>query len=124
QTNLEGNIAMPTHTKQRAIRDVQRLARDAQPLGPAHQPGPGRGHRRSGEPRIRAGTRAYWLAPIARGRPGILRRQQAGEFTSVRDAAREAGIVREVSLVEQVLRLWAKATPEERRAILDHIASE
>jgi hypothetical protein len=42
---------------------------------------------------------------------------KAGEFSSVREAAREAGIIKDVSLVNQVLRLWEKATPEERQAI-------
>ena len=42
---------------------------------------------------------------------------KAGEFASVREAAREAGIIKDVSLVNQVVRLWEKATPEERQAI-------
>ena len=41
---------------------------------------------------------------------------KAGEFASVREAAREAGTIKDVSLVNQVVRLWAKATPEERQA--------
>jgi hypothetical protein len=31
---------------------------------------------------------------------------KAGEFASVREAAREAGMIKDVSLVEQILRLW------------------
>jgi hypothetical protein len=38
---------------------------------------------------------------MARDRPDILERMKAGEFTSVREAAREAGIIKDVSLVNQ-----------------------
>ena len=38
-------------------------------------------------------------------RPDILERMKAGEFARVCEAAREAGIIKDVSLVEQVLRL-------------------
>ena len=47
---------------------------------------------------------------------------KAGEFASVREAAREAGIIKDVSLVHQVVRLWEKATPEERQAIRHRLA--
>ena len=57
------------------------------------------------------------MARIARDRPDILERMKAGEFTSVREAAREAGIIKDVSLVEQILRLWQRATTEERQII-------
>jgi hypothetical protein len=46
---------------------------------------------------------------------------KAGEFASVREAAQEAGIIKDVSLVNQIVRLWAKATPEERQAIRQHL---
>ena len=59
---------------------------------------------------------------MARDRPDILERMKAGEFTSVREAAREAGIIKGVSLVTQVVRLWEKATPEERQAIRQRLA--
>jgi hypothetical protein len=42
---------------------------------------------------------------------------KAGEFASVREAAREAGIIKDVSVVTQVVRLWEKAAPEERQVI-------
>ena len=74
--------------------------------------------------KAKAGNRsAYLVARMARDRPDILERMKAGEFASVREAAREAGIIREVSLVEQVLRLWQKATPEERQAIREQLAT-
>ena len=62
------------------------------------------------------------VARIARDRPDILERMKAGAFTSVREAAREAGMIKDVSLVEQVVRLWEKATPEERHAIRQRLA--
>ena len=49
---------------------------------------------------------------------------KAGEFTSVREAAQEAGIMKDVSLVIQVVRLWEKATLEEQRAIRQRLAIE
>ncbi len=59
--------------------------------------GPGRGHK-TGDviTRFERGTAAdYLTARIARDRPDILKRMKAGEFSSVRQAAKEAGIVRE-----------------------------
>ena len=52
----------------------------------------------------------------------MLERMKAGEFTSVREAAREAGIIKNVSLVNQIVRLWEKATLEERQAIRQRLA--
>ena len=62
------------------------------------------------------------MARIARDRPDILERMKAGAFTSVRQAAREAGIIKDVSLVTQVVRLWEKATLKERQAIRQQLA--
>ena len=73
--------------------------------------------------KAQAGNRSdYLVARIARDRSDILERMKAGEFTSVREAAREAGIIKDVSLVNQIVRLWAKATPEERQAIRQRLA--
>jgi len=73
--------------------------------------------------KARPGNRSdYLVARIARDRPDILERMKAGEFTSIREAAREAGIIKGVSLVNQVVRLWEKATPEERQAIRQRLA--
>src|SRR5947209_7895448 len=103
----------------RKVRQVQRMAEAAEPLQPAeNHPGPGRGHTKKPHEKAQAGNRSdYLVARIARDRPDILERMKAGAFTSVREAAREAGIVKQTSLVTQVLRLWEKATPEERQAI-------
>jgi hypothetical protein len=109
---------------ERKRRQVQRMAATTQPLQPAeNHPGPGRGHTKKPHEKAHAGNRSdYLVARIARDGPDILERMKAGEFTSVREAAREAGIVRDVPLVEQVLRLWEKATPEERQAIRQRLA--
>jgi len=109
---------------QRKRRQVQRMAATAQPLQPAeNHPGPGRGHTKKPHEKTKTGNRSdYLVARIARDRPDILTRMKAGEFTSVREAAREAGMIKDVSLVAQVVRLWEKATPEERQAIRQRLA--
>ena len=109
---------------QRKIRQVQRMAETAQPLQPAENyPGPGRGYTKKPHEKAKAGNRSdYLVARIARDRPDILERMKAGEFASVREAAREAGIIKDVSLVTQVVRLWEKAAPEERQAIRQRLA--
>jgi hypothetical protein len=102
------------------------MAETAQPLQPAeNHPGPGRGYTKKPHEKAKAGNRSdYLVARIARDRPDILERMKAGEFASVREAAREAGMIKDVSLVEQVLRLWRKANQEERQAIRDYLARE
>ena len=80
--------------------------------------GPGRGHTKKPHEKAKAGNRSdYLVARMARDRPDILERMKAGEFTSVREASREAGIIKDVSFVNQIVRLWEKTTPEERQAI-------
>jgi hypothetical protein len=49
---------------------------------------------------------------------------KAGEFASVREAAREAVMIKDVSLVEQILRLWQRATPEERQIIRQRLREQ
>jgi hypothetical protein len=46
---------------------------------------------------------------------------KAGEFASVKAAAQAAGINREGSIVNQVMNLWRRATPEERQMILNRL---
>jgi hypothetical protein len=109
---------------QRKIRQVQRMAEIAKPLQPAeNHPGPGRGHTKKPHEKAKAGNRSdYLVSRIARDRPDILERMKAGAFSSVREAAREAGIIKDASLVTQVVRLWEKATPKERQAIRQRLA--
>jgi hypothetical protein len=46
---------------------------------------------------------------------------QAGEFRSVRQAARAAGMVKEKTPLELLIRYWRKATPEERDTFLKEV---
>jgi hypothetical protein len=119
---------MDKTTKQ--IREVQRLASQATPLLPSgEQPRPGRGHKARVPKQKTGNRREYLVARIARDRPDILERMKAGEFASIWEAARVAGIVRDTRmalkgnapLVEQVKRLWDKASPEERQAIRERL---
>src|SRR5262249_54625586 len=96
---------------ERKRRKVQRLAEAAVPQ-PERRPGSGRGHKRP-TPTKHGNSTRYLVARIARDRPDILARMQAGEFESVLEAARLAGIRRSPSLVDIVKRLWAKANPDE-----------
>src|SRR5215471_18190014 len=108
----------------RKRRQGQRMAETAEPVQPAeNHPGPGRGHTKKPHEKAKAGNRSdYLVARIARDRSDILERMKAGAFTSVREAAREADIIKDVPLVMQVVRLWEKATPEERQAIRQRLA--
>lgn len=61
------------------------------------------------------GTSADYLSRrIARDRPDILERMKAGEFKSVRAAAKEAGIVKDPTPYQLLLKAWNKATVSER----------
>jgi hypothetical protein len=63
---------------------------------------------------VRGETSSSLTARIARDRPDILARMKAGEFKSVRAAAKEAGIVRDPTPLELLQKAWAKARMEER----------
>lgn len=66
-------------------------------------------------PKLKPGeTSAYLLRRIERKRPDVLKRYEAGEFKSVKAAAREAGIVKQPKPFDQVRKLIQKLTPEER----------
>lgn len=47
---------------------------------------------------------------------------ESGEITSARQAGIHAGIVRVPTVLEQLRRLWSKATPAEQSALLDAVA--
>jgi len=55
------------------------------------------------------------LARLARDRPDILKRYEAGEFRSARAAAIEAGFVKSPTALDQLRRLWKKASVDERQ---------
>ena len=71
---------------------------------------------------VQGGTSADYLARrIARDRPDVLERMKTGAYKSVRAAAKDAGIVREKTPLEQLRHWWKKACEEERRIFLDTI---
>jgi hypothetical protein len=70
----------------------------------------------------RQGTSAaYLLRRLARDHPEILAAYEAGEFPSVRAAAKEAGIIKEPSQAEQILRILPKLQPHELLALREVI---
>lgn len=71
---------------------------------------------------IRGNHADYLTARIARDRPDILERMQAGEFSSVRAAAIEAGIVKVPTTLERVMKLLPKLNDDELRQV--HEAAE
>jgi len=56
----------------------------------------------------------YLTARLKRSHGEIYNRWLAGEYRSVRAAAIDAGIVRELTTVEKIKKLWLKMTPEEK----------
>jgi len=71
----------------------------------------------------RGNNAAYLVARIQRDHPLIAKRLADGEFKSVRAAAKAAGIVRDLTPLEQFARLWAKASTDERQLIREFIDS-
>jgi Arc/MetJ-type ribon-helix-helix transcriptional regulator len=61
---------------------------------------------------------SYLTARIARDRPDILKKMKAGEYKSVRAAARDAGILKLASPFDLLKRAWGKASEEERTAFV------
>ena len=77
-----------------------------------------RGQGQSSERTLRRGeTTEYLTARLARDRPDLLERLKAGEFTSVRQAAVEAGIVRPKTRADQIRALWRQLSASERRRL-------
>jgi len=65
---------------------------------------------------------AYLLRRLARLGDEWMDRYEAGEFASVREAAIAAGIVKVPSILDQMLKLWAKAPQEHREEFLLRIS--
>jgi len=96
----------------------------AKPLGDAKHPGTGRGNKTDSDAtRFNGRGSAYLVARIQRDHPDIAKRLADGEFKSVRAAAKAAGIVRDLTPLEQFARLWAKASTDERQLIREFIDS-
>lgn len=64
---------------------------------------------------------AYLLRRLARLGGDWIERYEAGEFASVRQAAIAAGIVKVPSVLDQLRKLWAKASEADRRAFMDEV---
>ncbi len=102
----------------RRIRNVQRLAENAQPLKEFGEAGPGRGNRVPGKaPIIKSGSNEYWLGRVARDRPDVLEEMKQGKFESVKSAVIAAGWLKQPTTVDRVRKQWDKATDKERQAI-------
>lgn len=68
------------------------------------------------------GTSAdYLTARLKRDHDAIFQRLAAGEFDSVREAAIAAGIVKVPSVLDQLRKLWAKASDADRRTFMDEV---
>ncbi len=55
--------------------------------------------------------------------PEFAARIEAGEFKSIRAAAKAAGIVRDKTILEQLRHLWMKATHDDRAAFRDWVST-
>ena len=110
---------MVTQTERKRIREVQRLAEQAEPLQEFGEAGPGRGHvaPHKRPPMPRGMTKAYLVARIARDHPAILDRMKAGAFVTVRQAAIAAGIMQNPTRLDHFQKLWRNATEKELEAI-------
>lgn len=64
----------------------------------------------------RGNSSTYLLAKLNRDRPDVAKGYADGQFKSVRAAAIHAGIVKQATTLEQLLKLWSKASEEERAA--------
>ena len=67
---------------------------------------------------------AYLLRRLARLGDDWMYRYEAGEFTSVRQAAIAAGIVKVPTTLDGLLKLWSKATAAEREQFLKEISNQ
>jgi hypothetical protein len=67
---------------------------------------------------------SYLLRRLARLDGEWIDRYEAGEFASVRQAAIAAGIVKVPSVLDQLHKLWSKATPAERVQFLEDIKAQ
>jgi hypothetical protein len=58
-------------------------------------------------------------ARIARDCPAVLEEMKGGKYSSVRAAARAAGVLKEASALALLKRAWGKASHEERSLFLE-----
>ena len=119
-------LHLTPHTYKGLMRDIDKgleevaAEAEAHPL-PEHGDGPGRGHTKRVDniTSFSRGTSADYLARrIARDRPDILERMKAGDYKSVRAAAKEAGIVKDKTPLQHVQTGWKQATLDDKRLIV------
>ena len=65
---------------------------------------------------------SYLARRLARDHPEIHAKLEAGEFKSVRAAAREVGMVKEKTPLDHLRAWWAKASEEERATFMDEVS--
>lgn len=110
----------------RERKSAQQLAEKARPLKPTKTAGPGRGRKTGSNTTRFSGKRdaEYLTARIKRDRPDILEKMKAGKYKSVRAAAKDAGIVKELSALEKMQRLWRKLGADEQEQFLVWVSEQ
>jgi hypothetical protein len=63
-------------------------------------------------------TNAYWRARIERDHPEIFARLAAGEIATVRAARNAAGLLRQPTPLQQMMRAWDRLKPRDRNEFL------
>jgi len=103
---------------------VASRAEAAEPLAPHGAIGRGRGNRDDNVTSKRGNQADYLTSRIARDRPDILERMKDGEFSSVRQAAIAAGIVKVKTPAEQAIHWLKKCTDEQWNEVMEWIAEQ
>jgi len=113
-------------------KSAEARAERARPLAAPGEIGNGRGRGEHATPTRRGTDPDYLTARIARDRPDILERMKAGEYRSVRAAARDAGLVKErwaaptdpVALARAIRRRLAPAEFAQFAALVDELGAD
>jgi hypothetical protein len=71
----------------------------------------------------RGANSAYLMTRLARDHPKILARLHAGEFPSVRPAAKAAELIKALTPLEDLERAWRRANADDRAAFLVQVHS-
>lgn len=83
------------------------------------KPGPKGDSLHGNESHAQGNGTSYLLRRLARLGDDWLDRYEAGEFASVRQAAIAAGIVKVPSVLDQLRKIWAKASDADRRTFME-----
>jgi hypothetical protein len=126
---LRRGLALDPAMVEWALQGLKRLKPDeAIPFQRAIELGKHGGDRKSEKARnqgsnvtlMRGNGAAYLLAKLDRDRPDLAARVRAGDLKPY-TAARQAGIVRDRTILEQLQRLWMKATHEDRASFREWV---